>query len=66
MDLYSNNRMLNWEARRRVAEMQSMAATRESAERGEQAEDGSHEPFTSLHRTWHTFFHRANHGYKQA
>jgi hypothetical protein len=66
MDLYSNNRMLNWEARRRVAELRNIATNHESAEGDAREERHAGEPFTGWHRTWHTLFHRANHGYEQA
>jgi hypothetical protein len=66
MDLYSNNRMLDWEARRRMAELRGMATAHDSAEQDEAAGKHGSEPFTGLHRTWHALFDRANHGYEQA
>ena len=66
MDLYSNNRMLDWESRRRVIELRSMSHRAELEDSQEDSRDTEANGFMSVGCVWNSLFHRTNHNYERA
>lgn len=66
MDLYSNNRMLDWEARRRVIELRSMSHRAELEDSREESQDTKASGFMDAGCIWNSLFHRTSHDYERA